>query len=590
MHHHYHAQALRLRPRTLANAVKTAVACAALLVDPLAFARPAGPAIFTVQNCDDSGPGSLRDTIAGALSGDEVVFPNDLPCSKISLTSGAIVIANDAGGGAFGNLSIAGNAYRLPVIDGGRADRVIVDTAGTTAQLVLSNLQITNGQSDGNGGCISVQGNLALTNVDVNQCVAGAASGDAVSGTTPLRGGGIYAGGSMTITGGDIAGNTLFGNAAIAYGGGVFAGSFIGVYDATIEHNRIFSAGGAAYGGGFAAGMPSGSSFSIVTMNDSTITGNEASSNCSFCGARGGGAWIYGNSTLSGNAFTDNEAVSGYGYGTGGALYFAGSPGRPPLGNSITLSYFHGNYANNGAGIAAKGNLNVTTSTLSGNNATDSAGAIEIIGGTLSLGYSTLYDNWAMDTLYNGGLGGGIFNFGYGAVTVSNSTISGNRATKGGAIANTYGSLEIENSTIADNQATTHGDGVYFRYAYYAFDMQSTIVASNGATEDLFPPGMMVTGSNDLVMSAPGVDLPPGTISADPMLMPLADNGGPTLTQALATGSPAIDAGSNPHTLSFDQRGTGFARVYGAAADIGAYELQQPVVVADQIFTNGFDP
>ena len=71
------------------------------------------------------------------------------------------------------------------------------------------------------------------------------------------------------------------------------------------------------------------------------------------------------------------------------------------------------------------------------------------------------------------------------------------------------------------------------------------------------------------------------------MLLPLAANGGPTLTQALAGGSAAIDAGSNPLSLANDQRGDGYARVSGAAADIGAYEVQQ--AFADRISRGGFD-
>jgi hypothetical protein len=55
-------------------------------------------------------------------------------------------------------------------------------------------------------------------------------------------------------------------------------------------------------------------------------------------------------------------------------------------------------------------------------------------------------------------------------------------------------------------------------------------------------------------------------------LQPLADNGGPTHTHALSAGSPAIDAGDNPFGLINDQRGAGFPRTTGAAADIGAFE------------------
>ena len=58
--------------------------------------------------------------------------------------------------------------------------------------------------------------------------------------------------------------------------------------------------------------------------------------------------------------------------------------------------------------------------------------------------------------------------------------------------------------------------------------------------------------------------------NTDPMLGPLADNGGPTLTMALLPGSPAIDAGDTALAPSIDQRG--FSRPAGVAADIGAYE------------------
>jgi hypothetical protein len=65
----------------------------------------------------------------------------------------------------------------------------------------------------------------------------------------------------------------------------------------------------------------------------------------------------------------------------------------------------------------------------------------------------------------------------------------------------------------------------------------------------------------------------------------LQNNGGPTLTHALSAGSPAIDHGNNAASLQYDQRGSGFPRVVGANADIGAYELNSH----DVIFRNGFD-
>src|SRR5262249_56717111 len=67
----------------------------------------------------------------------------------------------------------------------------------------------------------------------------------------------------------------------------------------------------------------------------------------------------------------------------------------------------------------------------------------------------------------------------------------------------------------------------------------------------------------------------------------LADNGGPTQTHALLPGSPAIDTGSNPASLTTDQRGGIFVRSFGAAPDMGAFEVQptRPPRVANQTIT-----
>jgi hypothetical protein len=82
------------------------------------------------------------------------------------------------------------------------------------------------------------------------------------------------------------------------------------------------------------------------------------------------------------------------------------------------------------------------------------------------------------------------------------------------------------------------------------------------------------TGSN-LSSGDPGGDLV-GYTAAQLFLGPLQDNGGPTQTMALLLGSPALDAGDGTASglPGTDQRG--FARVSGAAVDIGAFELQEP--------------
>lgn len=69
---------------------------------------------------------------------------------------------------------------------------------------------------------------------------------------------------------------------------------------------------------------------------------------------------------------------------------------------------------------------------------------------------------------------------------------------------------------------------------------------------------------------------PGDQINTDPLLGPLQNNGGPTLTHALLTGSPAIDAGDPNFTPPpfHDQRGPCFLRVFNGRIDVGSVETQ----------------
>jgi hypothetical protein len=119
--------------------------------------------------------------------------------------------------------------------------------------------------------------------------------------------------------------------------------------------------------------------------------------------------------------------------------------------------------------------------------------------------------------------------------------------------------------------------------------VESSLFANNAgpALEDQGPPGTgVLTTAYNLFDTLPAA-LPPGTVCAGstagganlcgiaaPGLDPLGSNGGPTQTMALQPAGPAVDAGSNPGSLTSDQRGAGFLRTGGAAADIGAFEVQ----------------
>jgi hypothetical protein len=109
--------------------------------------------------------------------------------------------------------------------------------------------------------------------------------------------------------------------------------------------------------------------------------------------------------------------------------------------------------------------------------------------------------------------------------------------------------------------------------------LQSTIVAGNSAVTSGPDVSGRVTLAFSLIQRMGGftfTESAPGTniFGLDPLLGPLANNGGKTLTHALLPGSPALDRGSNPPKLVEDQRGSGFDRVIGLAADIGATEAR----------------
>ena len=183
------------------------------------------------------------------------------------------------------------------------------------------------------------------------------------------------------------------------------------------------------------------------------------------------------------------------------------------------------------------------------------------------------------------------------AVRIVNSTISSNVvAAQAGAIL-AYGNvaLELDNATVATNVAApTRNGGIQISTGATqpasagnatppTLKLVSSILANNSSTNgDVGTntktiPTFAFNASNSLIQRicptcAIAVAGPGTFIGADPLLGPLGSNGGPTRTQALLAGSPAINTGSNPLGLATDQRGPGFPRVLGGAPDIGAYE------------------
>ncbi len=224
--------------------------------------------------------------------------------------------------------------------------------------------------------------------------------------------------------------------------------------------------------------------------------------------------------------------------------------------------------------------------TLTGGQATN--GGAVYVQSTLSVSQSTLNGNTAIES------GGAVFVDSNATLRVITSTLSGNTAGGwGGAVAN-RGTNYFSYATIADNTAGTSGGGIYNEAGSAPSTMEATIVAGNrdgsNAPSDI---GGLVSLGVGSVYNLIGLGGSGGLVDgvnsnkvgvADPGLAPLADYGGRTPTRALYPWSPAVDA-CFLVAASSDQRGLtrDFPR------DIGAYELlsstNPPLLTA--LMTNG---
>jgi hypothetical protein len=244
--------------------------------------------------------------------------------------------------------------------------------------------------------------------------------------------------------------------------------------------------------------------------------------------------------------------------------------------SGLTLT---GAKATSNGGAIANNTANVTLDfdTLSGNSTTNEGGAIfhNANGGVFTIKNSTLSGNMANKA-------GAIYSIGFNLVII-NSTISGNMAADSvGGIKLEFAFASISNSTVSGNSAKFSQGGILAGSGNNQLDLVSTIVANNtdgAGASDLARFNGTVNASNSLIGQSLAVGVINGTNIAnqtgvDPLLGGLGNNGGPTDTQPLNAGSPAIDTGSNPLALQNDQRGPGFQREYGPAPDIGAFELQ----------------
>ena len=350
--------------------------------------------------------------------------------------------------------------------------------------------------------------------------------------------------------------------------------------------------------------------------------GTPAQSNVTIAGltiangyySHGAGIGNYENLTISGCVITNND--TGLNSGQGGA-------------------------------IRSDGNLTVKDSTISGNAAWASGAAIASSNGNVTIQNSTISDNHVRGYyIFNGPKGypgGAVFKTGLGELKVTGSTLAGNTATgsggavylrsnngiqhditactlsgntsdtNGGAIAlNGDTHLELKNSTVSDNSASGAGGGMFIRYGYYAsianstiaynystgsgggiycesqtVDMVSTIVSGNRTDSSGRDLSGRFSGYHSLVSDTSGATTFGFQYTNQiAYLGLLQNNGGPTLTRALLAGSPCFEHGI-ANGLATDQRG--LPRVSGVAADIGAFEAQAASFVVKNLNDSGAD-
>jgi CSLREA domain-containing protein/uncharacterized repeat protein (TIGR01451 family) len=543
----------------------------------------------------------------------------------------AAVVAADRAGGA-STITIPGGTFTLSVpstsssplddpatgdldIDSGAA--VTIDGAGPAATVIDAN-HLDRAFAVHQGASLTING---VTVEHGNS--SGPGSGSNGNSTSPGNGGAIYNAGSL-----QLIHTVLSGNYAQTGGGAIFAdtgASSTLLTNSTVSNNAAADGGGLAVGagavglnsdtlvdntasggGGFMdESLPVGSP--AVTITGSTVEGNSA-------GGPGGGFLFDGagsisitSSSISNDSTSFDQAGGGLYVANGGRLTVASSnftddtAGDQPGGGAIyalanDLTIGSSNFRDNSGGIGGAVYVDgssptasqaISSSAFTANHAHHSdGGAVDVARGALTIASSTFSEN--LSAQYGGALS---YESG-GALSLVNDTFDSNQAADGGAIGllkgPTSGRISLLNDTIARNSAIA-GGGLYQANLASANAIENTIIAGNTGESDPthgggdcydttgFGAGAADGGHNldgdGSCFAQPGMPslaLAPGDQpAADPMLAPLADNGGQVSTDALLPGSPAIGRANAIACPASDARGVG--RPAGAC-DLGAFQ------------------
>jgi hypothetical protein len=500
----------------------------------LGLATTSHSATNIVTSLADSGSGSLRQAIAEAVSGDAIVFAVS---GTINLTGGALGIDK--------NVSILGPGAPTLAISGKLTSRLF--TVSTNVTVLISGVTLRDGQAPagiggtasssggpgGPGGAISNAGSLTIWNCVLTNNHAGVGGdgynlGGNVGAGTGGVGGAIYSSGVLSASNLVIAGNLA--------GRGGFGGWPGGSGEAGGD-------GGAIYGSG------------PVWLVNCSVTGNS-------CGYGGAEAQI--SSDVFGRGGSGGDGGSGGGIYATNELVLVGCTLRSNLAgsggvgaNSMGYEAGYGGPGGAGAGAFIAGSLRMTNCTATDNQAGNGGGGGSSIHGAAPGG--------------NGGSGGGLYcASAVGVIAVVSCTIVSNSFGLGGSSGTGYRGPPAPNGS---------GTGIYLSSPVVQGGFLDNIVSAGiGRTQDVAGAfnslGHNLIGATNGSSGFTAVGDLVGSAAAplDPLVGPLADNGGPTLTMALLPGSPAIGTGAALGAPTTDQRGV-LRPLGGAAIDIGAFEF-----------------
>jgi uncharacterized repeat protein (TIGR01451 family)/CSLREA domain-containing protein len=248
-----------------------------------------------------------------------------------------------------------------------------------------------------------------------------------------------------------------------------------------------------------------------------------------------------------------------------------------------------------GGGIYIENKTTLTNSTITGNTVQLGNGGGIAVEDELHLNGSTITGNHAVaDVEFNTftGLGGGIYND--DTAFIINSTITANTAdTAGGGVWSEethFTNVTLSGNTAPAPQAGFSGGANEFVNDTSSGGFQNSIVSNpQGGGDNCDSSGGLPASQGNNIEDDAGQSCqftdPNDQSGVDPKLGPLADNGGPTQTMALQSGSPAIDRGATVPSVTTDQRGV--SRPQGPAYDIGAFEV---AVGADLSLTKSASP